>query len=181
MVRITFRDYIEEDWNSICDVFLHASREEIKGCCNEKALRPLEDYKQSKLLKEKCLKVCACDGNKVIGYIAFSRENLCIMSLYLLPEYMGKKIGKTLLQLALINLGLNIRLKPNKNHSIMGGVIKHYPSVISICNRTISVICMSNNVRAINLYKSCGFIPIHTYREILNGYPCLYTKMTLSI
>lgn len=181
MVKIIFRDYIEEDWNSICNVFLYASREEIKGCCDEKALRPLEDYKQSKLLREKSIKICACHNDKVIGYIAFSRDTLSILSLYLLPEYMGKKIGKTLLQLALINLGLNIRLKLNNNHFIKDGVIKQYPSIITLYKRVVNVICMSNNVRAVNLYKSYGFIPVHIYKEILNGYPCLYTKMILSI
>lgn len=176
-INITFRTYKEEDWKDICDIFAHANLIELQGCCDLKAAAPLESYKQCNLLKYEFNKVCACHNGKVIGYVAYSIKELSVKGLYILPEYMGKKIGKTLFRIALINLGVNIDLDIKNKYLIDEGVINPLFNSLFMEKRAIHIICMTNNLRAFNLYKSHGFNAKNMYMDILNGYKCMYTNM----
>lgn len=175
--NITFRLYKDEDWEDICFIFAQSNLIELQGCCDLKAAAPLESYKQCNLLKYEFNKVCACHNGKVIGYVAYSIKELSIKGLYILPEYMGKKIGKTLFRIALINLGVNVDLDIRNKYLIEEGVINPLFNSLFIKKRAIHIICMTNNLRAFNLYKSHGFIPKNMYMDILNGYKCMYTNM----
>lgn len=174
---ITFKTYTDSNWKDICYIFEQANLIELEGCCDLRASVPLESYKQSERLKNEFTKICAYHNNKIIGYIAYSIRDLSITSLYILPEYMGKHIGKTLLQIALINLGVNIKLNLHSNYVIDEGILNPLYNSLFIGKRTIHVICMTNNIKALNLYKSFGFIPRNMYMDILNGYKCMYTNM----
>lgn len=174
---IVYRKYKKEDWSSICDIFAQSSAIEIEGCCDIKALRPLEYYPDASIIRNKSKIVCACSGEDVVGYISFCTSKLSILSLYLLPNYIGKGIGKFLLRIALINMGVKLELEDLDNHKVEEGVIEKVPSII-FTNKIIHIVCMTNNSKAVRLYWSHGFKPTGLTEELLNGYPCSYIRMS---
>lgn len=176
---ITLKAYKKEDWSGICGVFAQSSMEEVKGCCNPNAVKPLEEYKHMEVIRDKCNKVCAWHGDKVVGYVAYSLETAWVTSLYILPDYMGMGIGKALLEVALMNLGASITTNNYTKCNIESDVLIPFPKLAFSSDRPINITCMSNNIRAMRLYKSQGFKPVNIYMDLLNGYNCFYTNLVL--
>ena len=99
---ITYRDYQDSDWASICHIHDRARPDELKGSCDPRAFIPIEQDKEVEDLK-RSQKFVACDGDSVIGFVGVDEKYLAW--LYVNPDYYGQGIGRKLLQIGIEAIG----------------------------------------------------------------------------
>lgn len=108
--RITFRTFEPKDAQSIYETALHSFRETYKNVFSEEMIVQMvrKDFEPESLLRllskiesgEMCFYV-ALDGTRVIGFcnFGFCDKGLELRRIYLHPDYIGKGVGKRLLEL----------------------------------------------------------------------------------
>lgn len=98
-VKVTIKKYDERYWNDICAIHDAARKEELRYASLEDAFLPLEAVAAEEgLLEYKHVEVALAD-NQVVGFCAYSEEELAW--LYVAPEMMRKGIGRQLVAHAL--------------------------------------------------------------------------------
>jgi FdhD protein len=108
--RITFRTFEPKDAHSIYETALRSFRETYKNVFSEAMIEQMvrKDYEPDSLVAllpkiqsgEMCFYV-ALDGEEVIGFcnFGFCEKGLELRRIYLRPDYIGKGVGKRLLEL----------------------------------------------------------------------------------
>lgn len=99
---ITYRDYSDSDWQSICQIHDSARPDELKGSCDPRGFIPIEQDEEVEDLKT-CRKFVACDNETVVGFIGVDDKYLAW--LYIDPSHYGKGIGRELLRIGLREIG----------------------------------------------------------------------------
>lgn len=98
-MNITIEKYDVRHWKDICRIHDEARKIELKLASLEDAFLPLEDVAQEEgLFEYKHIDVASLD-NQVVGFCAYSEEELSW--LYVLPEKMRLGIGRQLVAHAL--------------------------------------------------------------------------------
>jgi ribosomal protein S18 acetylase RimI-like enzyme len=95
---ITYRDYQETDWASVCNIHDHTRPDELKGSCDPRAFIPIEKDPEVEVLK-RSQKFVAGDGEQVVGFVAVDEKYISF--LYIDPDYFGQGIGRKLLQMGI--------------------------------------------------------------------------------
>ncbi len=108
--RITFRTFEPKDAQGIYETALYSFRETYKNVFTDEMIEQMvrKDFEPESLLKlidkiesgEMCFYV-ALDGERVIGFcnFGFCEKGLELRRIYLHPDYIGKGVGKRLLEL----------------------------------------------------------------------------------
>lgn len=99
---ITYRDYSDSDWQSICQIHDRSRPDELKGSCDPRGFIPIDQDEEGEDLKT-CRKFVACDDESVVGFIGVDDKYLAW--LYVDPSYYGKGIGRELLRIGLREIG----------------------------------------------------------------------------
>ena len=102
-MMITYREYQDTDWKSICNIHDGARPDELKGSCDLRAFVPIEQDEEVEDLK-RSQKFVACDEGEVVGFVAV--DGKYISCLYMDPDYYGRGIGRKLLQMGVETVGL---------------------------------------------------------------------------
>lgn len=84
---ITYRDYSDSDWQSVCQIHDSARPDELKGSCDPRGFIPIEQDEEVEDLKT-CRKFVACDNETVVGFIGVDDKYLAW--LYIDPSNYGK-------------------------------------------------------------------------------------------
>lgn len=87
------RNYIESDWNKLCEIHDLARVDELKAASLTEAFLPLEIVAEKEALFDYTVLVSENDDN-VSGFIAFNDEE--IAWLYVHPDMYRKGVGKAL-------------------------------------------------------------------------------------
>ncbi|MFQ3598566.1 MAG: formate dehydrogenase accessory sulfurtransferase FdhD [Chloroherpetonaceae bacterium] len=108
--RITFRTFEPKDAQGVYETALHSFRETYKNVFRDEMIEQMvrKDYEPDSLVKlidkiesgDMCFYV-ALDGERVIGFcnFGFCDKGLELRRIYLHPDYIGKGVGKRLLEL----------------------------------------------------------------------------------
>lgn len=99
---LTYREYQDTDWISICSVHDRARPDELKGSCDPRAFVPIEQDDEVKELKAS-KKFVACDDETVVGFVGVDHDYLAW--LYVDPAHYGKGIGRELLRIGIREIG----------------------------------------------------------------------------
>jgi len=99
---ITYREYNDTDWQSICQIHDRARPDELKGSCDPRGFIPIEEDKEVEELKA-CKKLVACDDETVVGFVGVDDKYLAW--LYIDPSHYGKGIGRELLRIGIREIG----------------------------------------------------------------------------
>jgi ribosomal protein S18 acetylase RimI-like enzyme len=99
---ITYREYEDLDWSSICRIHDQARPDELRGSCDPRAFIPIEQDREVEELRSSC-KFVACEQAHVIGFVGVDGSYLGW--LYVDPDYYGQGIGRRLLQIGLDKIG----------------------------------------------------------------------------
>ncbi|HZM25009.1 MAG TPA: GNAT family N-acetyltransferase [Anaerolineales bacterium] len=99
---ITYREYQDEDWKSICQIHDRARPDELRGSCDPRGFVPIEQDKEVEELKA-CWKFVACEDEQVVGFVGVGEKYLAW--LYVDPEHYGKGIGRELLRIGICQIG----------------------------------------------------------------------------
>ena len=99
---LTYRQYQESDWKSICRVHDRARPDEPRGSCDPRAFVPIEQDKEVEDLKTS-RKFVACDDEKVVGFVGVDDKYLAW--LYIDPSHYGRGIGRELLKIGIHEIG----------------------------------------------------------------------------
>lgn len=98
-MKITIENYDKRYWKDLCRIHDRARKIELRYASLEDAFLPLEDVAEAEgLFEYKHLDVALLD-DKVVGFSAYSEEELAW--LYVLPEKMRQGIGRQLVEHAL--------------------------------------------------------------------------------
>jgi ribosomal protein S18 acetylase RimI-like enzyme len=100
---IKIRPYFEIDWEAVCQVHDRAQPGEFAGVCVPRDLTPLAENPYLNKIFYPCRKFVACDGDKVVGFVAVYKNHISL--LYIDPDYQNQGVGKRLLRLALNIIG----------------------------------------------------------------------------
>ncbi len=100
---IAIRPYLERDWEAVCQVHDRAQPGEFTKVCVPRDLTPLADNPYLDQIFHPCQKFVACEGKKVVGFVAIYKHHISL--LYVDPDYQNKGVGKRLLRLALNIIG----------------------------------------------------------------------------
>ncbi|MEB3280643.1 MAG: GNAT family N-acetyltransferase [Lyngbya sp.] len=100
---ITIRPYSKTDWEAVCQVHDRAQPGEFAGVSVPLGLTPLAQNPYLNKIFHPCQKFVACDGEKVVGFVAISKNHITL--LYVDPDYQNQGVGKRLLRLALNIIG----------------------------------------------------------------------------
>ena len=99
---ITYRNYEDKDWQTICQIHDRARPDELKGSCDPRGFIPIEQDKEVEDLK-RSKKFVACDGEIVVGFVGVDEDYLAW--LYVDPSHYGKGIGRELLRIGIREIG----------------------------------------------------------------------------
>lgn len=99
---LTYRQYQESDWKSICQIHDRARPDELRGSCDPQAFVPIEQDKEVEDLKAS-KKFVACDDEKVVGFVGVDDKYLAW--LYIDPSHYGRGIGRELLRIGIREIG----------------------------------------------------------------------------
>jgi GNAT superfamily N-acetyltransferase len=99
---ITYREYQEKDWQSICQIHDRARPDELTGSCDPRGFIPIEEDKEVEDLK-RSRKFVACEAEKVVGFVGVDKD--CLAWLYVDPDHYGKGIGRGLLKIGIREIG----------------------------------------------------------------------------
>jgi [ribosomal protein S18]-alanine N-acetyltransferase len=109
-----FRGYKKEDWDAICDIFLKAKQDEIRGSCNPEDIIPLEkDEVLLKSFNSSVIYVAELDY-KVYGFAGY--DGSLVSFLFVDPTYYKRGIGTELLKKVLSQVGDKAWLNVAKNN-----------------------------------------------------------------
>lgn len=98
-MKIIIENYNQRYWNDVCRIHDQARNIELQYASLEDAFLPLEDVAETEgLFEYKHLDVALLD-NKVVGFCAYSEDELAWM--YVLPEKMRQGIGRQMVGHAL--------------------------------------------------------------------------------
>jgi ribosomal protein S18 acetylase RimI-like enzyme len=100
---IAIRPYFETDWEAVCQVHDRAQPGEFAGVCVPRDLIPLAENPYLNKIFHPCQKFVACEGDKVVGFVAFYENHISL--LYVDPDYQNLGVGKRLLRQALNIIG----------------------------------------------------------------------------
>jgi GNAT superfamily N-acetyltransferase len=99
---ITYREYQEKDWQSICQIHDRARPDELTGSCDPRGFIPIEEDKEVEDLK-RSRKFVACEAEKLVGFVGVDKD--CLAWLYVDPDHYGKGIGRGLLKIGIREIG----------------------------------------------------------------------------
>ena len=99
---ITYRNYEDKDWKSICEIHDLARPDELVGSCDPRGFIPIEQDKEVKDLK-RGKKFVAIQDDHVIGFVGVDGDYLAW--LYVHPNSYGKGVGRELLRIAIREIG----------------------------------------------------------------------------
>ena len=99
---ITYRNYEDKDWQTICQIHDRARPDELKGSCDPRGFIPIEQDKEVEDLK-RSKKFVACEGESVVGFVGVDEDYLAW--LYVDPSHYGKGIGRELLRMGIREIG----------------------------------------------------------------------------
>jgi len=99
---ISYRNYQEKDWSSICRIHDRSRSDGLRGSCDPHAFIPIEQDPEVEDLK-RSRKFVAHDGNEVVGFS--SVDETYVPFLYIDPDYYGRGIGRKLLRMAVKAIG----------------------------------------------------------------------------
>ena len=99
---ITYREYNDTDWQSICQIHDRARPDELKGSCDPRGFIPIAQDQEVEELKA-CKKLVACDDETVVGFVGVDDKYLAW--LYIDPSHYGKGIGRELLRIGIREIG----------------------------------------------------------------------------
>ena len=108
------RDYQKEDWAAICDIFLRAKPDELKGSLSPEAVIPLaQDTGLLNLFNHSVLYVAELD-HKVVGYAGY--QDSLVSFLFVDPDYYRRGIATELLKKVILQIGAAVWLNVAKNN-----------------------------------------------------------------
>jgi ribosomal protein S18 acetylase RimI-like enzyme len=99
---ITYREYQENDWKTICEIHDRARPDELVGSCDPRGFIPIEEDKELEDLK-RSKKFVACDDDQVVGFVGVDEDYLAW--LYIDPAHYRKGIGRELLRIGIREIG----------------------------------------------------------------------------
>jgi [ribosomal protein S18]-alanine N-acetyltransferase len=112
--KMLLRDYQKEDWDAICDIFIRAKPDELKGSCSPEAVIPLaKDEGLLNLFNNSVLYVAELD-NKIVGYGGY--QGTLISFLFVDPQYYKRGIATELLKKVITQIGPEAWLIVAKNN-----------------------------------------------------------------
>jgi ribosomal protein S18 acetylase RimI-like enzyme len=108
------RDYQKEDWAAICDIFIRAKPDELKGSCSPEAVIPLaQDERFLNLFHHSVLYVAELD-QQVVGYAGY--QGSLVSFLFVDPQYYQRGIAMKLLKKVISQIGATAWLNVAKNN-----------------------------------------------------------------
>jgi ribosomal protein S18 acetylase RimI-like enzyme len=99
---ITYREYKDEDWKSICQIHDHARPDELLGSCDPRGFIPIEQDKEVEDLKASH-KIVVCEDETVVGFVGVDDKYLAW--LYVDPSHYRKGVGRELLKIGIREIG----------------------------------------------------------------------------
>jgi ribosomal protein S18 acetylase RimI-like enzyme len=99
---ITYREYQENDWKTICQIHDRARPDELVGSCDPRGFIPIEEDEEVEDLKRN-KKFVACEDDKVVGFVGVDEDYLAW--LYVDPAHYRKGIGRELLRIGIREIG----------------------------------------------------------------------------
>ena len=99
---LSYREYQEKDWESICRIHDLARPDELSGSCDPRGFIPIEQDAEVEDLK-KCRKFVACEDQQIVGFVGVDDDYLAW--LYVNPTHYGKGVGRELLRIGLREIG----------------------------------------------------------------------------
>jgi len=99
---LTYRQYQESDWKSICQIHDRARPDELRGSCDPRAFVPIEQDKEVEDLKTS-KKFVAFDDEKAVGFVGVDDKYLAW--LYIELSHYGRGIGRELLKIGIREIG----------------------------------------------------------------------------
>lgn len=137
MGQLTIRPYCGQDWSRIAAIHDSARKQELAWAGLSGAFLPLETAAEREGLFDYTVQVAELDG-LVVGFTAYTQEELAW--LYVDPDYMGRGVGKSLVQYVL-------------DHTA----------------RPLSIEVLYGNLPALGLYQSMGFALAGTVHGVMPG------------
>ena len=108
------RDYQKEDWAAICDIFIRAKPDELKGSCSPEAVIPLaKDEVLLKSFNHSILYVAELE-HQVVGYGGY--QDSLVSFLFVDPDYYKRGIATLLLKKVILQIGAKAWLNVAKNN-----------------------------------------------------------------
>jgi ribosomal protein S18 acetylase RimI-like enzyme len=99
---VTYREYKDEDWKTICQIHDRARPDELRGSCDPRAFVPIEQDKEVEELKASRKFVASID-EEVVGFVGVDDKYLAW--LYVDPGHYGRGIGRELLRIGIREIG----------------------------------------------------------------------------
>ena len=99
---ITYREYQENDWKTICQIHDRARPDELFGSCDPRGFIPIEEDEEVEDLKRN-KKFVACEDDKAVGFVGVDEDYLAW--LYVDPAHYRKGIGRELLRIGIREIG----------------------------------------------------------------------------
>lgn len=102
-MKINIREYKEDDWGKVLEIFNEGKRYELKGSVDVQEIIPLN--KDNVLLKSfyESTIIVAENDNDILGFAGYNEE--LVSFLFVDSKYYKKKIGSTLLENILSKTG----------------------------------------------------------------------------
>src|SRR5690349_11840563 len=75
IIMITYREYKENDWKTICQIHDRARPDELVGSCDPRGFIPIEEDEEVEDLKRN-KKFVACEDDKVVGFAGVDEDYL---------------------------------------------------------------------------------------------------------